>query len=267
MTGTLRAKVQLVPNPPFVKLATFTLLGMPKIEIAAVPMNQRFFNVMNLPILSDFINSSIKAAARQFIAPSNYTIDLSKILTGDDTKRELVAIGVFVVNIKSALGVMAADVNGKSDCYVTLSYSKSGKPLWSTRIIFSDLNPVWDETAMLLLDTSDVKAAEKLTLSLYDADRWTADDVLGKTEIDVGQLIRSPGKIWEREDNLKGMKEGSEMPGTVKWSVVYYGTRPLNNRLESTGEDERMPEDLKVRTIQRFCRIMLTLAIASRYRD
>lgn len=245
----MRMKVQLVPDPPFLKLATFTLIGMPKIDIAAVPMNQRFFNVMNLPVLSDFVNSSIKAAARQFVAPSNYTLDLSKILVGDDTKTELVAIGVLVVNIKSAVGVMASDIDGKSDCYVTLSYSKSGKPLWSTRIVFNDLNPVWDETAMLLLDTSEVKAAEKLTLSLYDSDRWTADDVLGKTEFDVAELIQNPGKLWDRRDKLRGIKEGFEMPGTIKWSVVFYGNRSLNKDLVYKGPREKIElgPGLKVR--------------------
>jgi Ca2+-dependent lipid-binding protein len=245
-TGTCRMKIQLIPDPPFVKLGTFTLLGMPKIEVAAVPMNQRFFNVMNLPIVSDFIYSSIRAAAKRFVAPSNYTLDLAKILIGDDTKKELLAIGVLVVHIHSATGVMAADVNGKSDCYATLAYSKCRKPIWSSRIIFNELNPVWDETAVLLLDSGEVKAAEGLSLQLYDSDRFTADDMLGRTEIDVARIIRNPGKVWEREDNLMGIKDGSSMPGTVKWSVVYHGIRRLDKSLETKVVEEKLPQDLEV---------------------
>ena len=239
-------KIQLVADPPFVKLGTFTLLGMPKIEIAAVPLNQRFFNVMNLPVVSDFINSSIRAAARQFVAPANYTLDLGKILIGDDTKKQLTAIGVLVVHVHSAAGVRAADIDGKSDCYVTLSYAKYAKPLWSTRIIFNELNPIWDETAVLLLNVDEVKAAEKLSVQLWDSDRFTADDILGKTELDVAQLIRTPGKVWKREDSLTGLKDGTEMPGTVKWSVVYHPNRALNKALMTDGTDERLPPDLKV---------------------
>lgn len=245
--GTCRMKIQLIPNPPFVKLGTFTLLGMPKIEIAAVPMNRRFLNVMNLPVISDFIYSSIRAAAREFVAPLNYTLDLGKILSGDDTKKRLVAIGALVVHIHSASGVKAADINGKSDCYVTLSYSKLRKPLWSTRIIFSELNPVWDETAVLLLDDQEVKAAEKLSCELWDSDRFTADDILGRTAVDVGHLVRQPGKVFERVDNLMGLKQGSEMPGTVKWSIAYYGIRRLDQKLETDGADERVPPDLRHR--------------------
>jgi Ca2+-dependent lipid-binding protein len=141
---------------------------------------------------------------------------------------------------------MAADVNGKSDCYATLAYSKCRKPIWSSRIIFNELNPVWDETAVLLLDSGEVKAAEGLSLQLYDSDRFTADDMLGRTEIDVARIIRNPGKVWEREDNLMGIKDGSSMPGTVKWSVVYHGIRRLDKSLETKVVEEKLPQDLEV---------------------
>lgn len=240
-----RLKIQLIPDPPFVKLATFTFMGMPKIEIAAVPLNQRFFNVMNLPVISDFINSSIKTAAAEYVAPSNYTLDLSKILVGEDTKQELQAIGVLVVHIHSAESIIAADINGKSDCYVTLSYSKFAKPLWSTRIIFNDLNPVWDETAVLLVNADEVKASEMLSVTLWDSDRFTADDIVGRTEIDVTELVRNRGTTYKRRDRLQGFKAGHYMPGCINWSVVFHGKQDLNQDLATSGVDERLPEDFK----------------------
>jgi Ca2+-dependent lipid-binding protein len=246
-TGTCRLKVQLIPDPPFVKLLTFTLLGMPKIEVAAVPLNQRFINVMNLPVISDFIYSSIRTTAKQFVAPASCTLDLSKILTGDDTKKQLLAIGVLVVHIHSGKDLKASDLDGKSDCYVTLSYSKNAKPLWATRIIFRDLNPCWDETAVLLLTADDVKASEQLRVQLWDSDRFTADDVLGRTGMDVLQLVKHPGKLFQREDSLLGVKKGSNiMPGSVKWDVVFYENRALNKALMTDGKDERLPVDLDV---------------------
>lgn len=221
-------------------------MGMPKIEIAAVPLNQRFFNVMNLPVISDFINSSIKTAAKEFVAPSNYTLDLSKILVGEDTKKELLAIGVLVVHISCAEAIRAADINGKSDCYVTLSYSKYAKPLWSTRIIFGDLNPVWDETAVLLVNADEVKASEKLSVTLWDSDRFTADDIVGRTEVDVTELVRNRGQLSKRRDRLQGFKDGHYMPGHINWSVVFYGKRDMNQDLATSGVDERLPGDFEV---------------------
>lgn len=240
-----RVKIQLIPDPPFVKLATFTFLGMPRIEIAAVPLNQRFFNVMNLPVISDFINCSIRTAAAAYVAPANYTFDVSKILVGSDSKDELLAIGVLVVHIHSAVGIIAADLNGKSDCYVTLSYSKFTKPLWSTRIIFAELNPVWDETAVLIVNADEVKAGEMLSVTLWDSDRFTADDIVGRTEVDVTELVRNRGQVYKRQDRLKGFKDGEYMPGLVNWSVVFHGKQELNPALETRGTDERLPRDLK----------------------
>lgn len=218
---------------------------MPRIEIAAVPLNQRFFNVMNLPIISDFINCSIRTAAAAYVAPANYTLDVSKILVGSDSKDELLAIGVLVVHIHSAIGIIAADLNGKSDCYVTLSYSKFTKPLWSTRIIFADLNPVWDETAVLIVNADEVKAGEKLSVTLWDSDRFTADDIVGRTEVDVTELVRSRGQVHKRQDRLKGFKEGEYMPGRINWSVVFHGKQELNLALATKGADERVPHDLR----------------------
>ncbi|KAG0640302.1 hypothetical protein HOY80DRAFT_959482 [Tuber brumale] len=244
-TGTCRLKLQTIPDPPFIKLATFTLLGMPKIEIAAVPLNQRFLNVMNLPIISDFVNSSIRAAARSYVAPSNYTFDVSKVLTGDDIKKDTNAIGVLVVHIHSAEAVKAADLNGKSDCYVTLSYLKFAKPLWSTRIIFGDLSPVWDETAVLLVNADEVKASEMLSVELWDSDRFTVDDMVGKTDVDVTDLVRNRGKVYKRRDSLRGYERGQTVPGHLNWSVVFHGKAELNESAGTDGADERLPDDMK----------------------
>lgn len=228
-------------------------MGMPKIEIAAVPLNQRFFNVMNLPVISDFINSSIKAAARGYVAPANYTLDLSKILVGEDTKKDLLAIGVLIVHIHAAEAIKAADLNGKSDCYVTLSYNKFAKPLWSTRIIFGDLNPVWDETAVLLVNADEVKAAEMLSVEVWDSDRFTADDIVGRTEVDVTELVRNRGRVYKRRDRLQGFKKGEYMPGHISWSVVFHGKQDLNEGLATSGADERLPGDFKVRFYSSIC--------------
>jgi len=164
-----------------------------------------------------------------------------------------------VVHIHSGKDLKAADLDGKSDCYVTLSYSKNAKPLWSTRIIFHELNPCWDETAVLLLTADDVKASEQLRVQLWDSDRFTADDVLGRTGIDVLQLVKQPGKLFQREDCLLGVRKGSNtMPGKVKWDVVFYGNRALNKALMTDGKDERLPVDLDVGATSPYLETKLT---------
>ena len=67
-----------------------------------------------------------------------------------------------------------------------LSYAKFGKPLYSTRIIMGDLNPVWEETAVLLVSGDEVKAKESLSIQLWDNDK------LAQTSSAVrAQLIKS----------------------------------------------------------------------------
>ena len=52
----------------------------------------------------------------------------------------------------------------------SLAYAKFGKPLYSTRIIMADLNPVFEETCALLLTADEVKSEESLSLMLWDSD-------------------------------------------------------------------------------------------------
>jgi Ca2+-dependent lipid-binding protein len=53
------------------------------------------------------------------------------------------------------------DDNGTSDPYVVVAYSKFGKPLFSTRVVEKDLNPVWEQTTFLLVTDDEVRADEK----------------------------------------------------------------------------------------------------------
>ena len=90
------------------------------------------------------------------------TINLAEILAGTgamDTR----ALGVFVITIHHAVGLAAQDRNGKSDPYIVLAYAKFGKPLYSTRIVLGDVNPVWEETAGLLLGEDGGRSEEELT--------------------------------------------------------------------------------------------------------
>jgi len=151
----------MTPQPPFVKNVTFTLMGLPQVNVSAVPMTERGINVLNLPIISGFVNNSIAAAANEYVAPKSMSLDIGKILVGDDIKKgfetpticlpvDTDAIGVLFVKIHKAVGLSAQDRNGTSDTYITLAFSKYGKPMYSTRVIVKDLNPIWEEATWYL---------------------------------------------------------------------------------------------------------------------
>jgi Ca2+-dependent lipid-binding protein len=46
--------------------------------------------------------------------------------------------------------------------------------MFSSRIIKDDLNPVFEETAILLVNLDNVKLKEQLSIQLWDSDRMSA---------------------------------------------------------------------------------------------
>jgi C2 domain len=254
--GTMRLRLQLTPDPPFFSLCTLTFLGQPRADLSCVPLSKHNVNLMDLPLLSSFVQSSIDAALAEYVAPKSLTLDLKDMIVGDDFKKDTAARGVVMVFIKSAKDFKEGDggvgpIKGSSDAYVTVSWSKFGKPVASTRIIIDDQNPRWDEWAFILFGAEELNAGEKLRLQLWDSDKHTADDDLGRVEVDLKKLMSNPTtqkQMCEREDRLTGEDPEEKMPGYVQWSVGYFAkTKITDEQLKNqTAEpDIRSKEDLK----------------------
>lgn len=138
--ATARIRLQLTPNPPFLSTMTLTLLGQPKVALKCTPLAKNFFNVMDVPGLSGWLHRSIDAAIAEYVAPRSINLDLKTMLMGRD-KMDTEAIGVIIVNVKSAKGFRDGDAikmwkskdKQSGDGYVTVGWGKWGKPMWSTR--------------------------------------------------------------------------------------------------------------------------------------
>ena len=231
IVGTLRMRLQLCPDPPFFSLCTLTLLGQPKASLSCIPLVKHGLNIMDLPIISSFVQSSIDAALAEYVAPKSLTLDLKDMLVGDDFKKDTSARGVIMITIKQAKEFKQGDGNlgvlkrGSSDPYVTVGWAKYGKPLWSTRVIVDDMEPVWNETGFVLVAPEELNADERLRINLWDSDRVSADDDLGRVEVDLKELMHnshSKGKMWERKDRFGAMDADEKMPGYLEWSVGYF---------------------------------------------
>ena len=103
---------------------------------------------MDLPLISSFVQSSIDAALAEYVAPKSLTLDLKDMLVGDDFKKDTTTRGVLMVRIKRGRDFKASDPGlgslkkASSDAYVAVGWAKFGKPVWSTRVILSDMEPV-----------------------------------------------------------------------------------------------------------------------------
>lgn len=231
MVGSMRMRLQLCPDPPFVALCTLTLLGQPKVELSCVPLAQKGLNIMNLPLVSSFVQRSIDAALAEYVAPKSLTLDLKGLLVGDEFKTDVTAKGVLVIRIIGAVGFKEGDSSlgglrdGSSDPYVAVGWAKFGKPVWSTRIIHDNMEPVWEETAFVLVGPNELNAAERLRVQLWDSDRTSADDDLGRVEVDLEVIMsdqRSFTQMWHRCDGFRALNPDEEMPGKLTWSVGYF---------------------------------------------
>lgn len=149
-------------------------MGVPAVEVSAIPLMKKLPNVLDLPLISRFVKMAIAAGTASLIAPKSMTLNIQEMLNNaviGDTR----AIGVFIVTIHHAESLSPQDRNGRSDPYIVLAYAKFGKPLYSTRIVLGDLNPVFEETAMLLLTRDEVVAEEDLSAMLWDSDKRSAE--------------------------------------------------------------------------------------------
>lgn len=249
LVGTVRLRLQMSPEPPFLKALTFTLMGVPKVQAGCMPMLESNVNILNLPLISNFVNYAIGAAAAEYVAPKSMTLDMGKMLQGDDIQKDSEALGILWIRIHKATGLSKQDRRGSegggSDPYITVSFSKYGKPMYCTRVIQDNLNPVWEETCALLVTPDLIKADELLSMELWDSDRSTADDVVGKVELSMQKLIQHPGKMYPQVSKLKGVKQDSEMPGQLHWEVGYFGKPQFRPAMRTHGKDVNLPDALK----------------------
>ena len=150
LVGTVRLRLNMTPEPPFLKTLTFTLMGVPHVQAGCIPMAEKGVNILNLPLISNFVNYAIGAAASMYVAPKSMSIDMRAILQGDSVKKDTTAMGVMWIRIHRAVGLSKQDRRGSkhggSDPYITLTFSKYGKPMYCTRVIIDDLNPIWEES-------------------------------------------------------------------------------------------------------------------------
>nr|XP_043626655.1 probable ADP-ribosylation factor GTPase-activating protein AGD11 [Erigeron canadensis] len=90
-------------------------------------------------------------------------------------------IGLIKVNVVKGTNLAVRDMM-TSDPYVILSL---GNQSVKTRVIKSNLNPVWNEKLMLSIPNN----IPPLRVLVYDRDTFKADDFMGDAEIDIQPLV------------------------------------------------------------------------------
>ncbi|XP_004514475.1 probable ADP-ribosylation factor GTPase-activating protein AGD11 isoform X2 [Cicer arietinum] len=108
-------------------------------------------------------------------------------------------IGLIKVNVVKGTNLAIRDLM-TSDPYVILSL---GHQSVKTRVIKSNLNPVWNESLMLSIPES----IPPLKVIVYDKDSFKTDDFMGEAEIDIQPLV-SAAKAYEKSSINESMQLG-----------------------------------------------------------
>lgn len=237
MVGIMRARLQLIPDPPFFDLCTFTFLGQPKVDLSCTPLVKHGLDVMDIPLLSRFIQSSVDAALSKYVAPESISVNVKDILVGDDFKRDTEAYGVIVVKIKRAYDFAEGEISlgalrsGSSDPYVSVGWAKFGKRVWSTRVIQGEMKPVWEEYAYVAITSHHTNIDERLRIQLWDSDRFTADNELGRFEIELEKITNNSTFKNKMNDQVNGFRQlgkSGNMPGQLEWAAGYFPKRDIS---------------------------------------
>ncbi|KAH6666266.1 C2 domain protein [Halenospora varia] len=247
--ATIRIRLQMHPDLPFLKHVTFALTENPKVN-ACVSLGAPWaLDLLNLPVIDSVLESQINNAAAQFVQPKSMSLDMTVYVGGSDQKEDTDAIGVLLVKIHRARSLARQDTRGAgADPYLTIAFSKYEKPMYATRIIKGDRNPVWEESAIIMIRAEHVKRNENVLLRLWDSDTTGSDDVSGVCEFPLQDLILKANEMQKREDPLQGSVAGTDAEGVLEWEIGYFPRAEYNKALRTdvTDPQDRHGEKIEV---------------------
>ncbi|KAF8861007.1 hypothetical protein BDZ45DRAFT_672059 [Acephala macrosclerotiorum] len=248
--ATIRIRLQMHPDLPFLKNVTFALTENPKIN-ACVSLGAPWaLDLLNLPIIDSVLVSQIHAAAADFVQPKSMSLDMTVYIGGSDQKDDTEAIGVLFVKIHRARALARQDTRGPgADPYLTIAFSKYEKPMYSTRIIKGDRNPVWEESAIIMIRAEHVKRQENVLLRLWDSDTTGSDDISGICEFPLQELILKAKQMQKREDQLQGDVAGTDAEGVLEWEIGYFPRAEYEKALRTDAKDPRDHHGEKVEVL------------------
>lgn len=102
---------------------------------------------------------------------------------------------LLTIHLKEGRNLVIRDRCGTSDPYV--KFKLNGKTLYKSKVVYKNLNPVWDETVVLPVQTLD----QKLWVKVYDRD-LTSSDFMGSAFVALTELElnRTTEQVLKLED-------------------------------------------------------------------
>lgn len=235
--GTLRVVFKpLINKSPLIGGMLVFFLNNPEIDFNLTSLA----NAFDLPGLSDMLHSIIQEQIANFmVLPNRYPIKLAEGLDLNKLRYPQPQ-GVVRVKVLEAKDLIKSDISltgkGKSDPYVVL---KVGAKEVKTRIINNTVQPVWNETFEMIVDSAD---GQLLYIDVFDDDPGSKDDELGRVNMDLSQL-----KEFGFEDEwlpLEDVKQGM-IHIQLTWLWLANDPLELDRVLEQVMQDTRHDKTLE----------------------
>lgn len=238
--ATLRIRLQMHPDLPFLKNMTFALTETPKVNSCVSIGAPWALDLLNLPIIDKVVASQIEQATAAYVQPKSMSLDMTVYIGGSDEKEDTEAVGLLFVKIHRAVNLARQDSRGPgADPYLTIAFSKYEKPMYATRIIKGDRNPVWEETAVVMIRPEHVKRKEDVLLRLWDSDTTGSDDISGVCQFPLQDLILKANKMQKRKDKLQGDVTGTDAQGILEWEIGYFPRAEYEKALRTDAANPR----------------------------
>lgn len=255
---TMRIRFQMHSAAPFLKYVTFALVNTPRVGASVTLGAPWTMNLLNIPVIHSVYNWQLKNFAKEFVQPKSMGLDMTQYLGGSSTIAETETIGLVYIRINRGRNLPRQDTRGPgADPYVVISMSQYEKPMYASRIIKGDRNPIWGEHTYLLIRPEYIRRGEHILLRIWDSDRSSADDISGQIEVPLHTLVEHPGKLFQRSDHLT-TAVGLDSEGVVEWELGFFPRCPLKRELRTNAMDPRdihgniikLPEEQQTQSVK-----------------
>eukprot|EP00092_Neocalanus_flemingeri_P079322 GFUD01098807.1.p1 GENE.GFUD01098807.1~~GFUD01098807.1.p1 ORF type:complete len:632 (+),score=144.85 GFUD01098807.1:357-2252(+) len=205
-----RATARLIIKPlmdvlPLVGGLEFYFISMPSFDYNLGGMA----NMAEIPGISNMIRSVLDSIIRKgFVWPNRFSffLPLESVTMLQKQGTLPSPQGVLTITVREGRDLVKKDkhlMGGKSDPYVVLNIGDR-KVSFVEQYVDSDVNPVWNYVAEFPIEEP---AGLTLNLEVYDYDAGTEDDFMGRTSIDIENIVETGS--YEQWLTLDDTKHGS----------------------------------------------------------
>lgn len=182
----VRVRMRMMASFPHIQTINVSLLEPPQFDFNCRLLGETTFNweVLAFPGLYPFINEMIKRVVGPILfSPLSFQLNVEQLMAGAPLNS---AIGVLVVNVKSAKGLKNYGRIGNTiDPYCTLGFFKS--VLAKTKYKNDTSRPVWNETLNIPISTT----SEPLNITVMDHNGHRNDNIIGSVQLDLEILTQN----------------------------------------------------------------------------